>query len=386
MIRSLLHRVRDLSLPLASQRPFVPIKGPVSSVVVIRPDHFGDLLMINPALEHLSRNAPSHEPILMAGPWNKAVANHIAPDAEHVFWPFPGFERQAPKQNVLDPYRQIGKAADFLRQRAPQAAIIARDDHWWGAWMAREAGIPIRIGYNNPKVAPFLTHILDIPASHYVVQNLELVRGTLAILGYDIPDTDLSHESNPLVWPVSYEAGVEAHALLESRSLDHRFVVIHPGSGAQVKLWPSSHWCEVIDTIRAKTSIEVVVTGSPDELELCTVIEQQCASRVYNLAGHTSLFSLAELFRSANLVLGMDSGPLHLATAVETPSIHLYGPSDVVRYGPWGSPQMHQVISAGMSCPDCGNLSPDRSEGCGCMTAISAKTVSQVAIEMLGND
>jgi ADP-heptose:LPS heptosyltransferase len=88
--------------------------------------------------------------------------------------------------------------------------------------------------------------------------------------------------------------------------------------------------------------------------------------------------------RGATAVVGPDCGPLHLAVAVGTPSVHLFGPSDPVRYGPWGDPRKHRVIRAGWTCPSCGDLSMMRPVGCGCMLAIQADDVMTAIDELVG--
>jgi heptosyltransferase-2/heptosyltransferase-3 len=75
------------------------------------------------------------------------------------------------------------------------------------------------------------------------------------------------------------------------------------------------------------------------------------------LAGRTSVGQLAALLRRADLVLGVDSGPLHLAAAQGAPTIHLYGPGDAGRFGPWGDPHRHVVVREELWCSPCGVFS-----------------------------
>jgi heptosyltransferase III len=386
-IRMIAHSIRNGLLPVAARRPFNPIQQPEQRLLLVRPDHFGDLLLLGPALRLIEELATDQEHLLLTGPWNRTVAAHIAPSWKRYEWSFPGFDRQRPSDSgMLDPYRQVGAAAEFVRELAPETIVLTRDDHWWGAWMAREAGVPIRIGYDHPLLRPFLTHPIPIDSRHYVEQNMQLARAAMTILGSEVPaEHELRAEQHPLFWPRDSDADRGADTLIKKYELGQGFVVVHPGSGAQVKLWTSARWAQVIERVQQSSGLPVVLTGTEDEVTLCTAIAEATDASVSNIAGQTSLFSLAELFRSASIVLGVDSGPLHLACAVGTPSIHLFGPSDHTRYGPWGDPAKHRVISAGMSCPDCGNLAASRPAGCGCMMAITVDDVSETAIEMLRN-
>jgi ADP-heptose:LPS heptosyltransferase len=63
---------------------------------------------------------------------------------------------------------------------------------------------------------------------------------------------------------------------------------------------------------------------------------------------------LVALLARASVVLGVDSGPLHLAASQGTPTLHLFGPSDAARFGPWGDPARHRVLRAGLWCSPCG--------------------------------
>jgi ADP-heptose:LPS heptosyltransferase len=249
--------------------------------------------------------------------------------------------------------------------------------------MAREAGIPLRFGFADPTVERFLTHPMDIRSAHYVQQNLELLVRSLSALGYRIPDDHQGAHGLRLNWPIEPQAATRAGKSLSDAVGQNDFFVIHPGAGAAVKQWPAQRWSAVANAVSIRSGARVVLTGTQDESRMCQSIVENSSTRLVNLAGQTSLFTLAEIFRDARAVLGVDSGPLHLASAVGTPTIALYGPSDVTRYGPWGDSSRHRVVRAGMHCPRCGDLSASRPEGCGCMMAITVDEVVRAAIEVL---
>jgi heptosyltransferase III len=137
----------------------------------------------------------------------------------------------------------------------------------------------------------------------------------------------------------------------------------------------------VIDAL-ARDGLDAVLTGSSAEAEACTEIAARSAHSA-SLAGLTDVPILAEVLRGASIVLGPDCGPLHLAVATGTPTIHLFGPSDPRRYGPWGDPRRHRVVRADWSCPRCGDLSAGRPSGCGCMLAIGPRDVVDAARSLL---
>jgi ADP-heptose:LPS heptosyltransferase len=104
------------------------------------------------------------------------------------------------------------------------------------------------------------------------------------------------------------------------------------------------------------------------------------------LAGQTSVGQLAALLGRAALVLGVDSGPLHLAVSQGAPTVHLFGPSDHARFGPWGDSARHVVLRAGLWCSPCGVFAacPRATAGPECMAAIGADAVIEAARGLLG--
>ncbi|MCA9907531.1 MAG: glycosyltransferase family 9 protein, partial [Anaerolineae bacterium] len=143
-------------------------------ILLIRPDHLGDVLLSLPAIQQLRQALPTAEIHALAGPWSAEVlANNPALNAVLTL-PFPGFSR-TPKQNLRSPYELALHTARQLRRIGYDTAIVLRPDHWWGAMTAHLAGIPQRIGYDLTDVAPFLNHALDLRQEHAVLQSARLV-------------------------------------------------------------------------------------------------------------------------------------------------------------------------------------------------------------------
>jgi heptosyltransferase-2/heptosyltransferase-3 len=96
----------------------------------------------------------------------------------------------------------------------------------------------------------------------------------------------------------------------------------------------------------------VAITGSPDERRLADAIVQAIGpvpknSVLINVAGQTAnIAQLVWVLEQADMVLGVDSGPLHIADALGKPTLHLYGPSDETIWGPWGDPALHRAFRA----------------------------------------
>jgi lipopolysaccharide heptosyltransferase II len=320
-----------------------------SCILVIRPDHLGDLLFITPALRVLRQNYPGAHITALVGPWGTAVLSGNPHVDELIPLPFPGFSRQ-PKPSLWQPYVMLDRWAQRMRSQY-DLAFILRFDHWWGALLAYRAGVPERVGYAIPEVAPFLSRAVPyVPGRHEVEQNLRLVVRELPD-GRE-PGINLSPAQYPLEFHVSAQAIAWAKALLR----DGRPIAVHPGAGAAIKLWRAERWAAAADALAKETGAGVLLTGSEAERPLCQKIAAQMKTEARVTAGETTLDQLAALLSRCRLVLGLDSGPMHLAVAVGTPSVQLYGPVDPTIFGPWGSPERHRVLASSWPCIPCNRL------------------------------
>ncbi|MDI3340198.1 MAG: glycosyltransferase family 9 protein [Sphaerobacter sp.] len=377
------HRLRDAGLRLAARIPVAPAVPRAFELMLLRPDHLGDVLFLTPALRRLRQALPDATITAVVGPWGAPVLAGN-PDVDEVLTlPFPGFTRRPGGR--VQPYRLLACWARILRERAPAAVVVLRDDHWWGALLAQRAGVPLRIGADHPAVAPYLTHRIPLGGPHWVQRNAALLDATVRILGGTPPEEPVTPATAPLRPPATDGAEAAASTLLAAAGVSGPYLAVVPGAGAPVKHWLAPRWAAVATEVARAAGMMVVLTGSSSEAAL---IDQICAAigaPAASLAGRTDLPTLAAILRRARLAVGVDSGPMHLAVAVGTPTVHLFGPSSVDDFGPWGAPRRHRVVSAGLRCPRCGDLSPERPEGAGCMVAISTEAVLAAVQEVLAD-
>ncbi|HNS02692.1 MAG TPA: glycosyltransferase family 9 protein [Anaerolineae bacterium] len=392
--------------------------NPPRRILIIRPDHLGDLLFATPALHLLRASFPQAHIAGLVGPWGEAVLAGNQDLDELLTCPFPGFTRQ-PKANPLAPYRLLQTEARRLAALRFDLALVLRFDHWWGAWLAAAAGIPQRLGYAIAEVQPFLTRAIPyVVGRHEVVQNLALAlaaggSGPLAAPG-DQPSVTgewlslvserLSAGSPPgrrrgdddfgsqwrLHFAPSAEDEAAAAALLPATA--RPLVAIHPGSGAAVKRWRTAAWAELARRLATEMGAQVLFTGAAGETELIDPVLALLAQGPplplppLSLAGQTSLGALAALYRRCALAIGPDSGPLHLAVAMGTPTVHLYGPVERRTFGPWGSARRHVALTSDWGCIPCNRL--DWPAGAlvehGCVRDIAVEQVLAEAVKLLG--
>lgn len=341
-----------LRLFYALGRPFVAdeqgSKRP-QRVLLIRPDHIGDMLFTTPALRLLRRALPDAEISYMVGPWAAEVVERNHNVDRIIRCDCPGFSRR-PKGWVLGPYMKMLQWAGQLRGQGFDLALNLRFDFWWGALLAYLAGIPRRVGYEIEECRPFLTEKVPFVPCHAVEQNLKLIEKMCGV-SFQKDRDDLSLEYTPT------EGERESiNKLLREQGIsdEDRLVAIHPGATSEVKSWREDWWARVADILSERDGVRIILTGGPGDVALCKQVQETMENPCVVLAGNTTLGELAALLQRCSLVLGADSGPLHLAVAMGTPTVHLYGPSDPLIFGPWGDQRKHVVLQTPFPCAPCG--------------------------------
>ncbi|MEP6987828.1 MAG: lipopolysaccharide heptosyltransferase II [Chloroflexota bacterium] len=340
------HQARRTLLNLASHLPIPAARRTHSNrILLIRPDHLGDVLLTAPAIRALKNANPQLEIHALVGPWSADVIANF-PEIDLVLTlAFPGFSRTA-KINLRSPYQLAVSTAARLRRIGYGSAIIMRPDHWWGALVAQLAGIPTRIGYDLPDVAPYLTEAVTHAHEHAVIQNLRLFKKW-------IPTTKTEDLVNAFMVHENDQAYIKGYLGAWGIHKDKPIFCIHPGTGTAVKHWTEEGWAQVADILTEQLDAQVIFTGSASELPLVQRIAHSMKQTAIIMAGDTGVNQLAALFQRAKVVLGPDSGPLHLAAAVQTPTVTLFGPADPIEFGPWGSPQKHIVLTTDIGCRPC---------------------------------
>jgi ADP-heptose:LPS heptosyltransferase len=326
-------------------------------MLLLRPDHLGDLVLTTPIFDALKQNAPNAHITMMVGPWSsEIVARHPGID-RLLTCPFPGFLRTL--QKALAPYILLFSVAKQLRRGHYDLAINLRPDFWWGAALLYLARIPCRIGYAFEPGKPFLTHAEHLQQpEHATISNLRLASAALQASGYPPLAEPYTPERYPLQFiPTPAECQwVTDRLAQEGTGAGTSIVVIHPGTGAAVKLWRTRGWAICADTLTESLTtaapVRIILTGSKNEQPMLEEIARGMQSPAV-LVTDATVGQLAALLGRALLVLGVDSGPLHLAVAQGTPTVQLFGPTDPRIFGPWGIHERHIVLASRQRCPTC---------------------------------
>jgi heptosyltransferase-3 len=177
-------------------------------------------------------------------------------------------------------------------------------------------------------------------------------------------------------------ARTRADALLTRHELAGRtFIHVHPGSRWLFKCWPAARTAALLDCI-VEDGLDIVVTGADDERERALIAEILGAvrpatrARIVDLSAQLTLPELAVVTSRARAFVGVDSAPMHIAAAMGTPVVVLFGPSGEMQWGPWGV-AARVIASDAHPCRPCGL------DGCGggkvsdCLTTLPVARVHE---------
>lgn len=329
-------------------------------ILLVRPDHLGDLILTTPVFQALKQQAPDARISVMVGPWSREVIERHTDIHSILTCPFPGFQRTA--QKAMTPYILLLRTAKQLQREHFDVGINLRPDFWWGAALLYLARIPCRVGYALEPGKPFLTHALPFQSpQHATISNLCLASAALQSIGYPRLEAPYTPENYPLEFiPTPDEQQWASTRLInESIDIDSPLVMIHPGSGAAVKLWRTKGWAfcadVLIKSLTKSTPVRMMLTGSKKERPMLEEIARNMRSPAV-LVTDATIGQLAALQANTMLVLSVDSGPLHLAVSQGTPTIQLFGPTDPRIFGPWGKKERHIVLASTYRCSSCPNI------------------------------
>jgi ADP-heptose:LPS heptosyltransferase len=277
-------------------------------VVALRALGLGDLLTGVPALRALARGYPDHEVVLVA-------PRSLAPLARHA--------RAADRIVVADGIPAPGTLPDGLL-----GAAVAVNLH--GRGPSSHRGL---LATRPQRLIAFANTVAGVEGPQWKPQEHEVHRWCRLLaesgVAADPEDLDVEPPGSP---SVRVKAGT---------------TVIHPGAGSPSRRWPPSRWAQVA-AHEAATGRAVLLTGSATERSLAESVAREAGLAPESVvAGRTDALKLASLVGAAGRVVSTDTGIAHLATALRTPSVVLFGPTSPAEWGPPPSRSWHRVLWLG---------------------------------------
>jgi lipopolysaccharide heptosyltransferase I len=354
-------------------------------ILLIKLSALGDIVHALPVLNALRRRYPAAQIDWLATPGfaefltlHPAISNVIE---------FARGEWTTPWRAA--PYVSAAKLIASLRA-AEYDLVVDLQGQFRSAIFAFTSGAPVRIGFDRPRAGRWQTLTRKMPDeakkhawqgaregsylayTHHIAlptldrHPVERYLGVAPLLGLDDGVPDFS-------FPIPPEAVTRVDALLDYYDIAKaRLVVMAPGTNWDTKQWRAEAFTEVARHVRQK-NCAVTLIGSERERALCDEVARLAPGAI-NLAGETTLPELAALLRRAALCVTNDSGPMHLAVALDRPVVAIFGPTDPVWAGPYR--RADAVVRAGVPCSPCylRRLSECPSDHA-CMRDVSAATV-----------
>jgi len=289
----------------------------VKNILAVRNDRFGEFLLNIPSFRALKNSFCGSRLTLMVHPNVKELAGCIEEADEIITW-----------ENRKHGFLSIFKFAGELKKKDFDLAVIFNPSKEINI-ISFLAAIPSRVGYDR-KWSFLLTHKMEdkkhLGKLHEIEYNLQLA----FLAGAETEDKTLSLKIDDGI----IDALLDEFSLRENRDL----VAVHPWTSDSFKQWPTDNFARLAKRLEKELKQSVLIIGGSQELEKSKTVFNPWILHSINLTGKTSLVALAALLKRCRLLISCDSGPVHLASCVDTPSLVLFR-TDVpgkssLRWGP----------------------------------------------------
>lgn len=341
--------------------------GQVRRALVVRLMFHGDVLLSTPVISTLKRMAPHVKVDALVYHETRDMLT-LHPDLDQLFT----IDRTWKKRGVLFQLQQELRLLSALKARRYDLIIILNDSHR-ATWLVKLLSPRWAVGPDNPARGRLYRKTVKRrfkTARHRHMVELHL--DALRCLG--LPVDSSAREARLSIVPGGDADASVVQRLSEFGLRGGDFVLVHPGSRGLYKCWPEHKMAQLIDLLQQE-GMTVVLSGSPavDEMAMLARIKARLGRSVIDLSGQLSLKELAALVARAAMLVGVDSLPVHLASAFQVPVVALFGPSLDLVWGPWQTP--HRVVGATLACRPCGFAGCGESGQSDCMSALGVQEV-----------
>lgn len=312
-------------------------------IVVRGANWIGDSVMSVPALRALRQLFPDDE-----------IALHTRSWAEGIFRDADFIDRILTYERPESSLKEVMGQARALKNERFDLAIIFPNS-FASALTARFAGIPRRFGFSKEGRRLVLTDPVPIPewksTRHEAYYYLELVRAVEnGVLG---TDSSARYETTTDL-PVSDERQADTRDFLTRKGVDlsRPIVALGPGStNSMAKRWPYERFATVADLLHKEKAANIILLGGPDDVEVAAKISAMSRASLLDLTAKTSLGDAADILSVCDLMISNDMGLAHLAPAVGTATLVIFGPTNPVTTRPFS--ELAQVLRVEVECSPC---------------------------------
>ena len=336
-------------------------------ILITRTDRLGDVVLSTPVIRHMRKLFPDAYIAFMVRPENRdVVANN--PDLDEVII----YDKRGSEKSLWGAFLFARRLA---RKKFDTAIALHPANR---AHMALfMAGIPSRIGYDR-KMAWLLTkkvpHLKQRGVKHEIDYNFELLERA----GFDTAGADgkpyivRSDEDKRLV-----------DAVAADRGLGDNIIAVHAGASCPSKRWMPGRFARAADSLRARYGSDIVLVGGDETSNLSEEVAGAMERKPVDLTGMLRVGELAEILSRCRLFVSNDSGPVHVAVAVGTPCVVIFGRKDPglspERWGPYGDANV--ILHKDAGCVKC--LAHNCDKDFQCLRAVTVEEVVTAASKII---
>ncbi len=336
-------------------------------ILIVRMDRIGDVLLSTPAIKAVRDSYPDSYIAFMVRPYAREIVEGNSYLNEVIV-----YDKDFAQRGLFDNIRFI----KMLRRKHFDLAIILHPTTRTHL-LVFLAGIPVRVGYDF-KWGFLLTrkvpHTKQFGLKHEIDYSLDLLKYA-----------GIEAAGKTLYMPIKEDAEKNIASIFSDNKINNgdTVIVINPGASCPSKRWSAERFAKVAKRLTEKYSAKIILISDPKDKVFCDKITSILDGKCLNLAGKTSVGDVASILKRAKLFISNDSGPVHIACAVGTPVIAIFGRSDrglsPKRWGPTGRRDI--ILHKDVGCATC--LAHNCKTGFRCLDAVTADEVIAAADELL---
>ncbi|MGB7921943.1 MAG: glycosyltransferase family 9 protein, partial [Pyrinomonadaceae bacterium] len=337
-------------------------------VLVVRLRSIGDTVLATPALHALRRFLPHARIDVLLENWVAPVLHGFA-EVDHII--------------------TVERGSALSRARVARELRAARYDVAFNlhggttaTLLTRASGATHRVGYPNYQYSRLHNHLAPSPLELWGQGKTHSVEQQLALLGWtgvpvsDRPRTRLT---------VTNEAKAAIASRLRAAGLDaalEPFALIHPAAAFESKQWAVNNFARVAEDLEAR-GLAVVAIAAPDESSIVAALSENSSARIHALTD-LSLPEVTALAARARIFVGNDSGIAHIASAVDAPSVVIFGSSNVAHWHPWATAPA-EVVREEMPCAPCPGYTCSEFDAPECIRRVTVECVREAIERVIKN-
>src|SRR6266850_1572970 len=332
------------------------------NVLIIKLRYIGDVLLATPTVRAIKAARPDVRVTMLLNRGTEDVLSGN-PDMDEIV--------VLDKGSLAAQWRLI---VGLRRRRFDTVIDLTDGDR--SAFLSWISGAPVRIGFNDEhrwRGRCYTQVIQPVPGMrHRIDRDLEVLKP----INIQAGPKDLQ------LWLTPEEEG-SADQLLDQLGVQRSqsIVMLQPGARYWFKAWPPERFAELADRLMSQYGCQVLIGGSDQDIDLAQQIRQMAKCRPIIMAGRTTIKQFAAIAKKSALFIGGDTGAMHIASAVGTPVVALFGPSSPREWGPHGGPV--EVLYKDLDCRSCFHPTCTRGEQ-NCMRLITIDEVMMAAAGLMG--